>query len=207
MVRGTLNGSNVDGNGNGSGLAQFPGQASAYSTLDNSRGMAARYTAVISPTLVNALSYGYTRLGIASTGLNSVIPSFGFTTLQSTSRASQQIAPTSNVNDDLTWTKGRHTAQFGVSLRFSEYDNVSGNNYPSFSFNRNTLLGLGNDIDNAVQSYIQTNLAPGAVLANNTNVTNAFGAMFGMLNNWGATFHFGIDGKPSRSVRRTVPPL
>ena len=196
MVRGTLNGSNVDGNGNGSGLAQFPGQAAAYSTLDNSRGVAVRYTAVIAPTLVNALSYGYTRLGVASTGLNSVIPSFGFTTLQSTSRASQQIAPTSNVNDDLTWTKGRHTAQFGFSFRFSENDNLSGNNYPSFGFNRNTLLGLGNDIDNSVLSYIQANIAPGAALANSTYVTNAFGAMYGLLNNWGATFHFGIKGQP-----------
>ena len=197
MVRGTLNGSKVDGDGNGNGLAQFPGQAAAFSTLDNSRGMAARYTAVISPRLVNAMSYGYTRLGVASTGLNSVVPSFGFTTLQSTARASKQIAPTSNVNDDLTWTKGRHTAQFGISFRFSENDNISGDNYPSFGFNRNTLLGLGNDIDNDVLSYIQNNIAPDAGgLANNTYVTRAFGAIFGMLNEWGATFHFGINGQP-----------
>jgi hypothetical protein len=196
MVRGTLNGASVAGNGNGGGLSQFPGQAAAYNTLDNSRGMAARYTAVLTPHLVNALTYGYTRLGVASTGLNSVIPSFGFTTLQSTARASQQIAPTSNVNDDLTWTKGRHTAQFGISFRFSENDNHSFNNYPSFSFSRNTLLGLGNDIDNDVLSFIQTNLVPGATaLANNTYTTEGFGAIFGILNNWGATFHYLINGQ------------
>jgi hypothetical protein len=196
MVRGTLNGQSVDGNGNGGGLAQFPGQSAAQQSLDNSRGLAARYTAVLSPHLVNALNYGYTRFSTAATGSSSVLPSFGFTTLTSTTRGSRLISPTSNVNDDLTWTKGRHTAQFGISFRFSEYDDLSLGNYPSFGFSRNTLLGLGNDIDNDVLSFIQSNGHSGAALANSTYVTDAFGAIFGMLNNWGATFHFGINGQP-----------
>ncbi len=96
MLRGTLNGAGQD-----STLAQFPGQAAASRTLDNSRGLAARYTAVISPHLVNVLTYGYTRLGNASTGNQTVIPTFGFTTLTPTARPSQRVAPTTNVTDDL----------------------------------------------------------------------------------------------------------
>src|SRR6185369_16827435 len=123
MLRGTLNGA-----GNDSTLAQFPGQAAASRSLDNSRGLAARYTAVLNPRLVNALSYGYTRLGNASTGNTTVLPSFGFTTLQATPRASQRVSPTTNLADDVTWTKGRHSAQFGVNVRFIENDRLSFNN-------------------------------------------------------------------------------
>jgi hypothetical protein len=192
MLRGTLNGQAVDGS-----LAQFPGQQATSKNLDNTRGMAARYTAVFSAHLVNNLSYGYNRPSSASTGVSTPpVPSFGFTAFTATPRASRNISPSTNVNDDLTWTKGRHTLQFGGSVRFAENDALSYNNFESFSFNRNTLLGLGNDIDNNVLSFIQSNLVPGAALASSTNVTNAFGAIFGMLNNWGATFHFGINGQP-----------
>ena len=83
MVRGTLNGAGQD-----TSLAQFPGQAAAARTLDNSRGVAVRYTAVINPHLVNVLNYGYTRLGTSSTGNQTVIPSIGFTTLTATPRPS-----------------------------------------------------------------------------------------------------------------------
>ena len=190
MVAGTLNGQALAG-----ALAQFPGQASASENLDNSRRLAARYTWVISPHLVNALNYGYNRPSTASTGNSTTYPTFGFTALTATPRASRSIQPLTNINDDLTWTKGRHTVQVGISFRFGEFDSLSYNNFQGFSFNRNTLAGLGNDIDNATLAYIQQNIVPGAALASTTNVTNAFGAMFGLLNNWGATFHYLVNGQ------------
>jgi len=191
MVTGTLNGQGTAGS-----LAQFPGEQAAQENLDNTRRLAARYTAVLSAHLVNALNYGYTRPSSASTGVNTqAVPSFGFTAFIPTPRPSRHVSPYTSVTDDLTWTKGRHTVQFGVSLLFAENDALSFNNYPSFSFNRNTLLGLGNDIDNNVLSYIQSNLVPGAALASSTNVTTIFGDMFGMMNNWAATFHYQISGQ------------
>ena len=192
MLRGTLNGSGQDAQ---NGLAQFPGQAAASRQLDNSRGMAARYTAVLTPRLVNALTYGYTRLGTSSTGNSTVLPSIGFTTLQATPRASQRVSPTTNVADDLNWTRGRHSAQFGVNMRFIENDRLSFNNQPAYAFSRNTLLGLGNDIDNDVQAYVQSIYGSSATLASTTNVTNAFGALFGVLNNFAATYNFSAAGQ------------
>jgi len=190
MLRGTLNGA-----GNDSTLAQFPGQAAASRLLDNSRGVAARYTAVITPRLVNAVNYGYTRLGTASTGTDAVLPSFGLTRLQATPRASQRVSPTTNLADDVNWTKGRHSIQFGANMRFIENDRLAFNNVPNYSFNRNTLLGLGNDITNSVTSYIQGIYGSSAALASTTNVTNAFCALFGLLNNFGATYNYTVDGK------------
>src|SRR5262249_30662853 len=128
MLRGTLNGAGQD-----TTLAEFPGQAAASRTLDNSRGLAARYTAVISPHLVNVATYGYTRLSTASTGNQTVLPTFSFSLLDPTSRASTRIAPTTNVADDLTWTKGRHTAQFGISFHWVENDRLAYNNVPNYS--------------------------------------------------------------------------
>ena len=190
MLRGTL-----AGNSNDSTLAQFPGQAAVAKTLDNSRGLAARYTTVISPHVVNVVGYGYTRLGNASTGNSAVTPTFFFTALQPTPRASARVSPVTNLTDDLTWTKGRHTAQFGTNLRFIENDRTAFNNLPSYSFSRNTLLGLGGDITANVLSLMQSRYGASVKLSSGTNVTNALGPIYGILNQYSATYNFGADGK------------
>ena len=190
-VRGTLNGASMVPT---TGLAQFPGQGPTQVLLDNSRGIAARYTYVITPNLVNTANYGYTRLGTSSTGTEAVVPNFGFTTLEPTLRPSTRIAPTPNVTDDLTWVKGRHTVQAGMNFRQAQNITNSGSNVPAYSFNRNTLLGLGNDITAPVLAYIQQTI-PGAALSSTSNVANAFGALFGMLNNSRATYNYGINGQ------------
>jgi hypothetical protein len=191
-LRGTLVGdSQIPTNG----LALFPGQAPVSQTLDNSRGVSARYTYVVTPTLVNVFNYGYTRLGNATTGTLNVVPSFGFTTQLPTVRGSTRIAPTPNLSDDLTWTKGKHTFQMGFNYLIAKNLTSVANNEPSYSFGRTVLLGLGNDITNAVTAYIQKTV-PGAALSSTTNVTNAFGAIFGMLNSGSATYNFGINGQP-----------
>jgi hypothetical protein len=193
-IRGTLVG---DSSVPSSGLALFPGQVPVQQTLDNSRGLSARYTYVISPTLVNAFNYGFTRLGGATTGTLNVVPGFGFTTLLPTARGSSRIAPTPHITDDLTWTKGKHTFQMG--FHFLEAKNVTTayNNEPRYQFNAPVLLGLGNDITNAVTNYIQNQKGvSNAVLASTDDVIQAFGAVFGMLNGGNATYNFNIKGEP-----------
>ena len=191
MVRGTLNGAASTPT---AGLAIFPGQAPSQTTLDNSRGLATSYTAVLSPNLVNVLNYGYTRLGVASTGSQTVLPTFGFTALSPTTRPSSRVAPTHSITDDLTWISGRQTIQGGFAFRYIDNLRMAGNNEPSYSFSRNTLLGLGADITASATTYLQGIYGPSAALASPTNVTNAFGALFGLLNQYGATYNYGIDG-------------
>jgi hypothetical protein len=188
-VRGTLNGASQVNT-----TEQFPGQQPVSQLQDNSRGISARFTYVISPNLVNTLNFGYTRLGNATTGTLAVVPSFGFTTLSSTTRGNSRIAPTPNLTDDLTWNHGRHTIQAGFNWHQAQNVTTAYNNEPSYQFSRNTLLGLGNDITVAALSYISQSVA-GASLASTSNVANAFGAIFGVLNNGGATYNFGINGQ------------
>ncbi len=198
-LRGTLNGASVDGNGvvgSTTGLAQFPGQAAVQETLDNSRGLAARYTAVLSPSLVNVFNYGYTRLGNAATGTEAVVPTFYFASPIGTTRPTQRIAPTTNVTDDMTWTKGRHTIQYGLNFRFALNTNGNFNNVPSYSFSRNTLLGLGGDITTDVLNFLAPTYGSNVALASGTNVTNAFGPVLGLINQYGATYNYTVQGNP-----------
>jgi hypothetical protein len=190
-LRGTLNGASQVPNG---GLALFPGQSPSQQTLDNSRGLAARYTYVISPNLVNNFNYGYTRQSTSTTGSLNVVPTFGFTSLVPTSRGSVRIAPTPNITDDLTWTKGRHTIQAGFNYIEAKDLTLSYANEPSYNFSSSVQLGLGNDITTDVLSYISKTV-PGAVLASNSTVINAFGAAFGLMNGGSATYNFGINGQ------------
>jgi len=188
-VRGTLNGASQVNT-----TEQFPGQQPVSVLQDNSRGISARYTYVITPNIVNALNFGYTRLGNATTGTLNVIPSFGYTTLTPTTRGNSRIAPTPDLRDDLTWTHGKHTIQAGMDWHQAQNITTSYNNEPGYSFSKNTLLGLGGDITGAVASYIQQTI-PGAALSSTSNVTNAFGAIFGVMNSGSATYNFGINGQ------------
>jgi hypothetical protein len=191
-IRGTLNNARQD-----TVLAQFPGQDAATKTIDNSRGTGARYTALLSPRLVNVLNWGYTRLGLASTGSSDVFPTFftsSPTNISTSARASQRVSPTTNLVDDLTWTKGNHSIQFGMNLRIIENDRVAFNNYPNYSFSRNTLKGLGGDITADVTSYLASAYG-GGTLSSGTNVTNAFGTALGIINQYGGTYNFGTNGQ------------
>src|SRR5262249_7897369 len=106
----------------------------------------------------------------------------------------QRVSPTTNFADDLTWTKGRHTIQFGANFRFIENDLLSFNNLPSYSFSRSTLKGLGGDITGDVTAYLAPTLG-NVSLSSGTNVTNAFGTALAIINSYGANVNFGIDGQ------------
>jgi Carboxypeptidase regulatory-like domain len=186
-LRGTLNGASQV-----STTAQFPGQDPVAKTQDNSRGVSARYTYVVSPNLVNAMNFGYTRAGTASTGSLNVAPNFGFTTLAPTTRASRTFSPVYNYTNDLSWNKGRHTFQFGANISYkSSVSNSYTSSEPSYSVGTGSTLG--GDVTADVLSYLQKSI-PGAALNSSTNVIAAFGAVFGILSSGSATYNYGLNG-------------
>lgn len=99
----------------------FPGQDPQSTTVGNSRGMAASYTAVLSNRLVNTFRWGLTRIGGGTSGpLNGPSATFRFFTAYDSQTAnSSRIVPTHNFVDDLTWNRGKHTLQFGANIRFA----------------------------------------------------------------------------------------
>jgi hypothetical protein len=191
-VRGTLTDNVQDDTGN---LAQFPGQEAASKQLTNSRGISARYTAVLTPSVVNVFNYGLTRLGTQATGVAGAAVNFTPSNLFAFPRAISRIQPTHNFVNDTTWTKGVHTVQFGVNARLISNDRVQDNNYPSYSYGRNTLKGLGADINDSTISFLRQRTGSANLnLSEATLATNAFGTMFGIINSYSGTYQYKVDG-------------
>jgi hypothetical protein len=118
-VRGTLSNANQD---IPTALAQFPGQQPASELLNNSKGISATYTAILTPSLINNLTFGYTRQGLAYSGTVGdafqLLPLDSLENYNSSARANGRILPVDNLVDTLTWTKGKHTISTGINFRF-----------------------------------------------------------------------------------------
>ena len=196
MLRGTLADNKQD-----IVVAEFPGQAPASVALDRSKGFAGRYTYVISPNKINVFSFGYTRLSVGQSGSTAgPTLTWGILSLLTdttpATRPSSRTIPTTNLVDDMTWIKGRHTFEYGANLRFVENDRTSyATSFASYSFQRNTLKGLGADITGAVNAYIrQQSGNPSLSITEGTPVTNAFGTLLGVVNQYTATYNYDRSG-------------
>jgi hypothetical protein len=127
---------------------QFPGQPSASSLLNNSRGYAINYSAQIGSTVVNSLRYGLTRIGVNESG--STGPTFDVRSFSDIvdfgARPVLRTVPVYEVNDDVSWTRGRHTMSFGGALYFVRNHNINGiNSFPSFVVNNGFCINLCSD--------------------------------------------------------------
>jgi len=143
FVRGNLQ------NDSSNSTTQFPGQPPNSVNLNNSKGIAAGYTAILKQNLISTFRYGFTRQGLESTGVQ-VTP---VTTLRSlstpfgTSLGVARIVPVHNFSEDLAWTHGAHDIRFGANLRFIKNgSNNFGHSYNSASTNSSWLQGTGSDI-------------------------------------------------------------
>ena len=105
-------------NFNQGGAPQFPGQPPATVNLDGSKGSILGYTWVMSPTVINNARWGFVREAAGTAGA-SLAPQISFRGLDSPvafTRTNSHIVPVNNLIDDVTWTKGNHTIQFGANI-------------------------------------------------------------------------------------------
>jgi hypothetical protein len=133
---------------------EFPGDQPNTTQRTTSRAIAVGYSAVLSPTLVNTFHYGFTRQSFSQQGLaNQPLVSFRFIDdlVPQTSTSSFHI-PVHNWVDDLSWTRGKHTLQFGTNIRL--INNVRSSNATSFDnavinplFLNTTPAGSGGSLD------------------------------------------------------------
>lgn len=108
-----------------SGTSYFPGQSPSTKTTDDSRGISANYTWTVTPNVVNNLRYGFVNQSFANTGVGqgNYVTFRSLSTPEATTRGSSTTVPLHNFVDDLTWTKGKHTLQFGANYRRFTYKN------------------------------------------------------------------------------------
>ncbi|HXY03764.1 MAG TPA: carboxypeptidase-like regulatory domain-containing protein [Terriglobales bacterium] len=113
---------------------QFPGEPPSQVLHTNSKGLGAGYTAVLSPRLVNNFRYGFVRQGLGDTGANpfSNIEFWNMTDQVSFARTVNVNVPVNQFVDDVTWTRGQHTLEFGGNWRIIN-DNRSSNSQNFFT--------------------------------------------------------------------------
>jgi Carboxypeptidase regulatory-like domain len=106
---------------------QFPGQPPNNVTKDTSRAIAAGYSATIGANIINNFRFGLTRQAEDNLG-NASLPIVTFRFLDDLHPSVGSVSPTQSFTrnfhipvynwlDDLSWTKGRHTLQFGTNIR------------------------------------------------------------------------------------------
>src|SRR5207302_9218877 len=100
----------------------------------------------LSPALINNFRWGFIRQGLGSAGighehhitLRGLDNPVGFT------RSKFVNVPLHNLQDDVTWTKGKHTLQFGGNWRIIFNNRQTDlNNFFSASSNPSWLAGSG----------------------------------------------------------------
>ena len=159
--------------------AQFPGQAPASTLRDNSKGLAGQYTAILTPSFINVVNFGYTRFGQSFTGQTgpllfqtSVDP-----LLNPYARPSSQVLPTTNLNDGITWVKGKHTITAGGGFSIIHNDTSSyATSFARYGYGSTELIGLGADINNAITQYT------GSTIDDPTSSANGMGVLLGLVN-------------------------
>ena len=190
-IRGTLSNSNQD---QPDALAQFPGQSAAAEILNNSKGMSAVYTTVLRPNLINNLTFGYTRQGLAHSGTVGdafqLQPLDPFQNVNNDARASGRILPVYNIADTLAWTKSKHNLTGGLNFRIMTNNRFSdAQSFPGYGFNNSMLVGLGEDIQTRLSNYT------GLEFKDPTSDSSALGILLGLVNNTQVTYQVGADGK------------
>jgi hypothetical protein len=171
--------------------AQFPGQLPASTLRDNSKGVAAQYTAVLTPNVINVVNLGYTRFGQSFTGqtgpllFQTSVDPF----LNPYARPSSQILPTTNLNDGITWVRGKHTFNAGGGFSIIHNNTSSyATSFARYGYGSTELIGLGADISGptgTVTNYIQQHpeiFGASANLSDQTSVANGMGVVLGLVN-------------------------
>ncbi|MGH9742382.1 MAG: carboxypeptidase regulatory-like domain-containing protein, partial [Candidatus Acidiferrum sp.] len=91
----------------------LPGDAPETSIVNYNKGLIANYSSVLTSTLINNLRYGYVRESVGTIG-NTDQPWNQFRGIdQGVNYSSEFQRPTNSIWEDLNWTHGKHSWQFG----------------------------------------------------------------------------------------------
>jgi hypothetical protein len=202
------------------GAPFLPGDAPQQDTADHSKGFAFGYTAILSSTLANSFHWGYTRQsygvdGISTTaGKNQPWNTFLGLDQGITYSHSFQVG-THNLLDDLSWTKNRHSMQFGAAIGLardprnsylhSAHLGLGTTNWTSpigFSYTSSTLDPMNAAAHN--QLMVMADCAPGVPCAagaapeplNATQYDRPLLALYGMISDVVANYNLDRNGIP-----------
>jgi hypothetical protein len=94
----------------------LPGSPPMQTMTDHSKGFVVGYTAVLSPSMVNSFHWGFTRQSTGFLGNSNQEWNTFYGLDQGISYSHNAQTPVQNLLDDFSWTKGKHTLQFGGNI-------------------------------------------------------------------------------------------
>jgi hypothetical protein len=194
------------------GAEQFPGDPPSSQFIDRSYRYAAGMDWQISQSKFNQFTYGSTVQdygfprptnpeGLYQIGFgNGFTPTLVDSPYASPSNAQSRHTVISQVNDNFTWTLGRHQVQIGGYLKWIHYTGSTTLGYDSYG------IGLGGHIF-STPGLEPANLLVGSSIAEEY-YDNAFVSSLGRVANVGGTFNYDASGnvlpQPSSSIRKYV---
>jgi hypothetical protein len=161
-------------------------------TWNHPTGIMAGHTWTISNSVVNNFRYGRTRDSFSTQGdssANSISFRFIFSPFLF-SRTLSRVTPVDNFTNDLSWTKGRHSLQFGTNIRVIRNQRTSfASSFDSAITNPSFYPGGGTSITSPI-------LAAGFNITGSdiTPVQNAVTAIVGRYSQFTGNFIFNKDG-------------
>jgi hypothetical protein len=185
-------------NENNPGAQFLPGQPAEYTQVNYNKGIIASYIGVLSPTLVNSIKYGFVRESNGEIGnsdqswiyLRGLNDQTGAITYSSSYQR-----PINNIGDDLSWTHGKHTWQFGgiVTLIRDATTNF-GNSYSNGMVN-SAWLDTGG-ISNSLNSPLNpaANGLPGVNSGFGLNYDFSIADMIGFVSQGDAFYNYNKNG-------------
>jgi hypothetical protein len=140
---------------------QFSNSPPNQLSTNNSKGLAAGYTAVLSNALINNFRYGYVRQGLGQAGLQTQ-HYINFRVIDNPQGETPTIdvsVPVHNFIDDIAWIKGKHTLQIGTNLRI--INNARQSNATSFWsastnpswLDNGAIAGTGSSLDPSAPQF------------------------------------------------------
>ncbi len=94
----------------------LPAAPPEQTLVDHSKGIALGYTAVLSRTMVNTATWGFTRQSTGFVGNTNQEVNVFYGLDQGFVYSHNAQVPVNNFLDDFSWTKGKHTLQFGGNI-------------------------------------------------------------------------------------------
>ena len=113
----------------------LPGSAPEETVTDHSKGFVVGYTAILTPTIVNTMHWGFTRQSTGILGNSNQEWNVFYGLDQGIVYSHSAQTPVHNFLDDFSWTKGSHTLQVGGNVGFARN--------PRLSYEHSFSLGKG----------------------------------------------------------------
>jgi hypothetical protein len=117
------------------GAPFLPGDLPESTTLDHSKGFVLGYISVLTPTLTNSFHWGFTRQSFGLVGNTDQQWNEFLGLDQGVTFSHSFQVPLHNFVDDVSWTKGTHTFQFGTAIGIARD--------PRTSYLHSNTIGLG----------------------------------------------------------------